>query len=350
QEDDDSFMIISLDALLDRVKLWKRELPQIEPFYAVKCNSDEAILRALAAFGVRFDCASRAEIDMLMRMGVAPDRIIYANTCKTRGYIAHADAAGVNMMTFDNEEELEKIAQYHKHPRLILRITASDPTATHPLSTLKFGADPVKSAPRLLKRTAQLGISVIGVSFHVGSGCNDPSAYRAALEHTRDLFELGRALGHNMQIVDVGGGFPGGKHHIPFEQFAALIRSAIVECFPDSSRVRFIAEPGRFFAARPCTLVATVVARTAVTAEKITQNAADADAVGHMYYINDGVYGSFNCKQNDHVHPIGRPLHDKEGPLFPSIILGPTCDSGDKIEANKMMRALAVGECMVYEV
>ncbi|GMT20492.1 hypothetical protein PFISCL1PPCAC_11790, partial [Pristionchus fissidentatus] len=219
QEDDDSFMIINLDEVHERVKLWKRELPQVEPFYAVKCNPDEAILRSLAALGAGFDCASRAEIDMVLRLGVAPERIVYANTIKTRGYIAHADAVGVNMMTFDNEEELEKIAAYHKHPELILRIIASDPTAINPLST-KFGADPVRRAILLrnLKFLWGAELTFVPYSFHVGSGCNDPSAFRAALEHTRTLFELGRALGHKMEIVDVGGGFPGGEHHIPFEK------------------------------------------------------------------------------------------------------------------------------------
>ncbi|KAF8385023.1 odc-1 [Pristionchus pacificus] len=348
KDNDEAFMIINLDALYERFKLWKRELPQIEPFYAVKCNSDETMVQALAALGVGFDCASREEIDIVMRMGVAQERIIYANPCKTRSFIAHAEEKGVTMMTFDNAEELEKIAKHHKCPELILRIAVSDPTATCPLN-LKFGAEPVKQAPELLKRAADLGIAVIGVSFHVGSGCNDPSAYRVALGHARNLFDLGLGLGHKMEIVDIGGGFPGGEHHTPFEQIAALIRSAVGEFFPEPE-VRLIAEPGRFFAARPFTLVANVIAHTAVPAEKITKNACDAAATGHMYYINDGVYGSFNCILFDHAHPTGRPLFDIEGEKYPSTIWGPTCDSLDQIEDKKMMRALDVGDWLIYEV
>ncbi|GMR57980.1 hypothetical protein PMAYCL1PPCAC_28175, partial [Pristionchus mayeri] len=348
KENDDAFMIISLDALYERYNLWRRELPQIDLFYAVKCNTDSTMIQTLVHLGVGFDCASREEIDTVMRTGVSSERIVFANPCKTRSFITHAEQKGVTMMTFDNSEELEKIAKHHKCPELLLRIAVSDPTATCPLN-LKFGAEPVKAAPELPKRAADMGMAVIGVSFHVGSGCNDPTAYRIALSHARNLFDIGLALGHKMKIVDVGGGFPGGEHHTSFETMAAVIRSAVDEFFSDPAAVRLIAEPGRFFAARPFTLVANVVAHTAVPAEKITKNASDAAATGHMYYINDGVYGSFNCILFDHVHPVGRPLFDQSGELYPSTIWGPTCDSLDLIEDKKMMRELDVGDWMLYE-
>ncbi|GMR57978.1 hypothetical protein PMAYCL1PPCAC_28173, partial [Pristionchus mayeri] len=196
---------------------------------------------------------SREEIDIVMRLGAPSERILYANTCKSPSFIKHADQKGVNMMTFDNAEDLEKIGKYHKCPQLILRIAVSDLTATNPLNQ-KFGAEPVKTAPELLKRAADLGIPVIGVSFHVGSGCNDPSVYHLALSYTRNLFDIGLALGHKMEIVDMGGGFPGGEHHPSFETIATVIRTAVAEFFPEPD-VRLIAEPGRFFAARPFTLV-----------------------------------------------------------------------------------------------
>ena len=349
-DDDESFMIVDLDALYERLQLWKREMPDVQPYYAVKCNSDECVLRVLAACGVNFDCASREEIDIVTRCGVAPERIIYANPCKTRSFIHHAQEMGVDLMTFDNKEELVKILKYHATPRLVLRIAVSDPTATCPLN-LKFGAEPTKAAPELLKAAADLGVNVCGVSFHVGSGCNDPTAYHVALQHTKNLFELGEALGHHMEIVDMGGGFPGGAHHISFEQIAALIRSSTAELFGDDSGVKLIAEPGRFFAAHPFTLATNIIAASEVPAEKITKQASpDSAATGFMYYLNDGVYGSFNCILFDHVHPQGRPLFDAEGEeLYPTTLWGPTCDSLDQIEANVAMRRLAVGDWMLHE-
>ncbi|VDN32621.1 unnamed protein product, partial [Cylicostephanus goldi] len=166
----------------------------LAPFYAVKCNTDLVLIRILASLGVGFDCASREEIDIVMDMGVTPDRIIYANPCKTRSFIMHAKERNVTMMTFDNAEELEKVAGLHPDAEMILRIAVSDPTATCPLN-LKFGANPVKEAPQLLVQAKQLGVEVVGISFHVGSGCNDPTAYREAVAHARNLMDIGEGLG-----------------------------------------------------------------------------------------------------------------------------------------------------------
>ncbi|VDM78355.1 unnamed protein product [Strongylus vulgaris] len=341
------------------------------PFYAVKCNTDLVLIRVLASLGVGFDCASREEIDIVMDMGVTADRIIYANPCKTRSFITHAKERNVTMMTFDNAEELEKVARLHPDAEMILRIAVSDPTATCPLN-LKFGADPVKDAPQLLVQAKQLGVEVIGISFHVGSGCNDPTAYREAVAHARNLMDIGEGLGFCMKILDMGGGYPGAAHHTSFQsvsswvifvgklcnsgymfQIAAVIRSAVDEFFPDSMGVRLIAEPGRFFAAAPFTLVCNVIHATEVPADKITKKPEDSEHRGYMYYINDGVYGSFNCILFDHVHPEGMPLFvgfclNEIAEEYPTTIWGPTCDSLDKVEDKKHMRRLSIGDWIMY--
>ncbi|GMS81699.1 hypothetical protein PENTCL1PPCAC_3874, partial [Pristionchus entomophagus] len=331
KNNDESFMIYNLDALVERLALWKRELPQIEPFYAVKCNNDETMVRTLAALGIGFDCASRREIDLALRSGATANRIIYANPHKTRSFIEHAEENGVNLMTFDNAEELQKIAEHHACPELILRFACTDHTAAVPLN-IKFGADPVQVAPELFKLASKMGLCIRGVSFHVGSGSKDPSIFRVAIQYARTLFDIGLALGHKMDILDIGGGFPGVDYlTAPFETFAAHVRSAVAEFFPEPE-VRIIAEPGRFFAARACTLVVNVIARHAVPADKITKNAHDEISTGHMYYVNDGLFGSFHGIVFDQARPTGAPLHDEDGMLCPSTIWGPSCNSSDKIE------------------
>lgn len=344
---DDAFMLVDLDTLFERFALWKRELPMIEPFYAVKCNTDPVLVRTLAALGTGFDCASREEIDIVMDMGVTADRIIYANPCKTRSFIRHAKERHVNMMTFDSAEELMKVARLHPDAEMILRIAVSDPTATCQLN-LKFGADPLKAAPQLLVSAKELGVNVVGISFHVGSGCNDPMAFREAIGYARHLTDFGQALGFNMRIVDLGGGYPGAFHHTSFDNIAMVIRSAVNEFFPQEMGVRLVAEPGRFFAAAPFTLVCNVIHSTEVSADKITKRSEDADHRGFMYYVNDGVYGSFNCILFDHNNPVGMPLFDEIAEEYPTTIWGPTCDSLDKIEDMKQMRHMSVGEWIIY--
>ena len=348
EQDDGAFMLINLNTVLDRYELWKKELPMIEPFYAVKCNTDPVLVRTLAALDVGFDCASAEEIDIVMNMGVQPERVIYANPCKTRSFISHAKDQNVKMMTFDNAEELKKIMTIHPNSEMILRIAVSDPTATCPLN-LKFGCEPVKAAPKLLTIARDMGVNVVGISFHVGSGCNDPTAYRVALEHCKRLHEMGIELGFNMHIIDMGGGFPGDEHRPSFEEIASIIRQSLEDLFPNNESIRWIAEPGRFFAALPFSLVANVIHSTEVPASKITKNSGDEDKPGFMYFLNDGVYGSFNCILFDHVHPVGRPLFDTSAEVFPTTIWGPTCDSLDMIEDKKSMRHMEVGEWVLYE-
>lgn len=347
QGSDSSFMLVYLDKVEERFKLWKRELPMIEPFYAVKCNTDPVLIRVLASMGCGFDCASRDEIDIVMGTGVSADRLIYANPCKTRSFITHAMERDVRMMTFDNAEELIKVGKLHPNAEMILRIAVSDPTATCPLN-LKFGADPVLVAPQLLKVAHEEGVNVVGISFHVGSGCNDATAYRTALGHAKNLCEIGEGYGFKMDIIDMGGGFPGAEHHNPFEKIAATIRDALDEFFPETDK-RLIAEPGRFFAAGPFSLAANIIHATEVPASKITKDPKDSADHGYMYYINDGVYGSFNCILFDHAHPIGGPLFDVDrNEKFMSTIWGPTCDSLDLVEDKKLMVKMEIGEWLYY--
>uniref|UniRef100_A0A914NVH2 ornithine decarboxylase n=1 Tax=Meloidogyne incognita TaxID=6306 RepID=A0A914NVH2_MELIC len=92
---DDAFSIYNLDVVVQRLLQWREMLPRIKPFYAVKCNNDPILLKLLADLGCGFDCASRGEIDQIITNGLTnADNIIYANPCKTRKYIQHADKLG----------------------------------------------------------------------------------------------------------------------------------------------------------------------------------------------------------------------------------------------------------------
>lgn len=119
QCDDSAFYVFDLSTLVERYALWQRCLPRARPYYAVKCNGDALLIKTLAALGCGFDCASKAEIDIVTKLtGVLPSEdIIYANPCKTRNYIRHAVEKDVNMMTFDSEDELRKIRQLAPNAR-----------------------------------------------------------------------------------------------------------------------------------------------------------------------------------------------------------------------------------------
>uniref|UniRef100_A0A0D3H9J9 ornithine decarboxylase n=1 Tax=Oryza barthii TaxID=65489 RepID=A0A0D3H9J9_9ORYZ len=107
-----AFHVFDLAKVVDLHRGWRRALPDVRPCYAVKCNPDGAMLAALAALGAGFDCASRAEIEAVLALGVRPATIVYANPCKPEAHLEYAAEVGVNLTTYDSEEEVAKILMY----------------------------------------------------------------------------------------------------------------------------------------------------------------------------------------------------------------------------------------------
>lgn len=183
---------------------------------------------------------------------MSPDDIIYANPCKHQSHIAHAAYRGVNCMTFDNELELFKVKDRNPNAKMVLRIKVDDSHSIFRLG-LKFGAQ-MERVPHLLQTAKDLGVNVVGCSFHVGSGCSDANAYREAIRNARYVIDLGDKLGFDMTLLDIGGGFPGfSTEKITFEGVAAVINESLDKFFPEydhngaKSKVNIIAEPGRYY-------------------------------------------------------------------------------------------------------
>jgi ornithine decarboxylase len=252
-----SFFIADLGEVYRQFIRWKKNLPRVEPFYAVKCNPDLQVMRLLAKLGAGFDCASKDEIERVLALKptVLRRNIIFANPCKENSQIRYAQAVDVEMMTFDNEDELYKCKQYHPNAKLLLRIWTDDSKAQSRLSC-KFGASE-KSVRPLLENAACLSLNVIGVSFHVGSGGHDSRAFVSAVDMARRAFDISHDLGFNFTILDVGGGFC----HDDFESVASVLAERIDEAFPSEMGVRIISEPGRYFVGSAFTLATRVIAR-----------------------------------------------------------------------------------------
>ena len=160
-------------------------------------------------------------------------------------------------MTFDNVDELYKIARAHPHAKLVIRILADDSKSICAFN-VKFGAS-LASVPSLLSKARELNLDVIGVSFHVGSGCYDPSVYTDAIMRCQRVFDMAKQAGYDFTFLDVGGGFEDSL----FEQAARYLRDAIDQYFPDRSNLTIIAEPGRYYVANAFRLAANIIARRA---------------------------------------------------------------------------------------
>jgi ornithine decarboxylase len=345
-----AFFVADLSQVYRQHQRWLKCLPGIQPFYAIKCNPDPYVIRLLAALGAGFDCASIGEISQVLNVGgIDSSRIIFANPCKATSFIRSAAKLSVDMMTFDNADELHKIARTHPAAKLVIRILTDDSKSLCAFG-IKFGA-PLTAVPGLLAKAKELGLDVIGVSFHVGSGCYDPTVYNDAIMRARRVFDMGKELGYTFNLLDVGGGFEDAL----FEQAASVLNEAVDTFFPDRSHIRIIAEPGRFYVSKAFKLAANIIARRAPLPG--TQPPPNADQPGVMYYINDGVYGAFNCILFDHqvVHPyvlsLGGSFHvPGSEPQMLSSVWGPTCDSIDCVSAKtNLPSSLQVGDWLGFD-
>eukprot|EP00057_Strongylocentrotus_purpuratus_P027659 XP_011682133.1 PREDICTED: ornithine decarboxylase [Strongylocentrotus purpuratus] len=353
EDADDAFFIGDLGDIIQKHRKWLRNLPRVEPHYAVKCNPDLHVLKLLSGLNLGFDCASKNEIQQVLKIGVSPSRIIFANPCKQRSHLKYAADNDVRLMTIDNEAELIKIKKIFPHAKLVLRILTDDSTAQCQLG-LKFGCHP-RHAPALLRFAQDLELDVVGVSFHVGSGCRDPMTYVDSIRNSKELFDFGNDLGFKMNLLDIGGGFPGQESApIKFEEVSSQLDclhcdqpSPIAEnflwlwgaCDRRALLCRFYVASAPLAVKSPPNLVANTVAPS------------KCDEPAFMYYVNDGVYGSFNCLLFDHAEVEAQLLKERDGDvqMYSTSVWGPSCDGIDRIIENHLMPELEVGEWLIFQ-
>lgn len=285
-----------------------------ETMYAVKCNPDPAVLRALWRGGVRqFDCASPAEVTLVRAM--FPEAgIHFMHPVKARGAIRAAWAQhGVRDFALDSEAELAKLLAETAATGvagelgLIVRLALPKGGAVLDLSG-KFGAEAGYAAALL--RAARPHAARLGLAFHVGSQCLDPLAWRAALALAAAV--VARA-GVAIDVLDVGGGFPAaypGMEPPPLGAFLAEIEAGAAR--PEFAGARLWAEPGRALVAAGGSVVVQVQGRR-----------------GGMLFVNDGVYGSLSDAGTLGFRYPARCLRASDAPPRPFGFFGPTCDSAD---------------------
>nr|CAD7405638.1 unnamed protein product [Timema poppensis] len=338
---EDAFYVFDVGDIVRKYEIFTSKLPRVTPFYAVKCNNKTIVLEVLATLGANFDCASKGEINQVLDLGIDQSRILFAKPTKLASHIRYAATVGVDLMTFDNESELHKVKSLYPDARLIIRVRCDADVAQCPLGA-KFGCDIITEAPRLIRAASFLGLEVVGMSFHVGSGCEDPPVFRRGIAAARKLFDYASTIGYNFEYLDLGGGYPGNTG-TSIDKIANVINLALEEFFPDPS-VKVIAEPGRFFVASAFALATNIHSK-----REVHNNEQDDSVIHVMYYINDGVYGAFNCVSNDNYHPIPVPLKSIGGKLTSSSIWGPTCDSMDLVVKNINLPTMNIGDWIMFK-
>jgi ornithine decarboxylase len=329
-------VVVDHKVLRENYGQFRKHMPRVQVYYAVKANSAPEIVRTFYEAGGSFDVASVAEFMTVheyvkdlpdeQRQAFIWDRIIYANPIKATETLEQLDQYKP-LVTYDNHEEVLKIAKHAPHAGLVLRLRVANTGSMVELSS-KFGAAP-NEAVDLMLFARNNKLEVEGLSFHVGSQCTNVQNYVQALQTSADIFAEAKTRGFDLKLLDIGGGFP--AHYdttVPaFKNVAQAINSELKRLFPPP--IEILAEPGRFLVASAATAVAKIIGK-AVREGKL------------CYYINDGVYQTYSGVIFDHCQ---YPLKSfKNGPTQLCSVFGPTCDALDTISLAEHLPDMELGD------
>jgi ornithine decarboxylase len=320
---------------------FKKHLPKVQAYYAVKANPDPAIVRTLYRAGASFDVASVAEF-MLVYENIRHlpakaqqdfiwDKIIYANPTKPKETLQALDQYKP-LVTYDNRNELSKIRQYAPHAGVVLRLRVPNTGSMVELSS-KFGCDPGEAVDLVLA-AFDLGLVVEGLSFHVGSQCTNFENFVQALNIAAAVMRESNSRGREIKILDIGGGFPApyNKHVRPFRELARKINAEIDRLFPKD--VQILAEPGRFLVATAATSLARIIGKAVRDGKP-------------CYYIDDSVYHTFSGIIFDHCQYHLKAL--KKGKAEVCAVFGQTCDGLDTISQSEELPELEIDDWVYAE-
>uniref|UniRef100_A0A3P9NLC2 Antizyme inhibitor 1b n=1 Tax=Poecilia reticulata TaxID=8081 RepID=A0A3P9NLC2_POERE len=331
QVEKSAFVVGDLGALMRQHTCWQSMVPQVQPYYPVKCNSSPAVIEVLASLGLGFVCANKAEVSLVLEHGVPPENIILSSAFKQLAHIKYAAKNGVLHLVCENEAELSKIARLHPEAKLLLQLT----TEAHAAETsMPFGFS-LKSCRHLLEMAKELGVQVVGAAFHIPSSCQDPQqAYTHALSDARCVFDMGVSV-------------------------ESAVRPLLDAYFPQRSGVQVLAQPGCFYVASAFTLAVSVIGKEVVTCRWDSLSQGEMFELfllpfldtEFLYYMNEGVYGSFSHKLLGNI--ITTPLVHKHAlcvdkAVYPSSLWGPSLDQLDQVVERCLLPELLVGDWLLF--
>lgn len=284
--------------------------------YAVKANPAPEIVSALIGEGSGFDAASRGEIELCLGLGARPNAISFGNTIKRESDIAFAHRAGISLFAADAEEELEKIARAAPGAQVYIRVIAEPNGADWPL-TRKFGCAPGRVG-KLMAYAASLGLSPVGLAFHVGSQTRFASMWSDILSGMAALWHRLRAEGHELELLNIGGGFPAfyGEAVEAPDSYAESVMSQIRDLFGDVPQI--MAEPGRGMVADAGMIAAEVL---------LVSRKSDTD-LHRWVYLDIGRFSGLAETEGEAIRYQLQTWRDGEE-TGPCILAGPSCDSVD---------------------
>ena len=302
------------------------ELSDAKVFYAVKANPHPGIVKFLYELGAGFEIASEEELDLVLSLNVPPSKIVSSNPVKTPSFIKSAYAKNVVYFAFDSYTEIEKLSQLAPESNVYVRLSVSNEGSEWPLDR-KFGVD-VEDAVELLLEAKRENLKPCGITFHVGSQCNNPATWVKAIEKSKIVWELTKSKGMELQLLNIGGGFPCEytKHVPSITEILRTIKSSLKLDFPQD--VKILVEPGRALVGEAGILATTVIGKA-------------ARAGREWLYLDTGVFNGLMEATGGIKY---RFVALRNGAAKKWVLAGPSCDAMDIISKSVELPELEIGD------
>ena len=319
-------LVLDSDAVGERLGELQEAIGSARVCYALKTNPHWRIIDLVRDLGAGFEISSEEELRLLLRRGVSPQRIIVSNPVKTEACVRLANAAGVQLYAVDSCGEVEKLSRLAPRSKVFVRLTVSNEGSQWPL-TRKFGVEP-EEAVNLLEKAAGMGLEPYGLTFHVGSQNTDPDSWAKAIGKSKLAWDLARNRGIELQMLDVGGGFP--IHYkddsFSMKEIGGRIRDSVDQLFPEG--IDLVVEPGRLLVGEAGTLVSTVIGKAMRNGER-------------WLYLDVGVFNGLMESVGGIEYPL---VSSRTGSLQQWSLAGPSCDSMDIVQSGVPLPEMEVGD------
>jgi diaminopimelate decarboxylase len=312
--------------------------------YAVKANSNQAVIRTLAALGAGADVVSGGELARALRAGIKPHKIVFSGVGKSEAEITAALNAGIKQLNVESEPELERISAIAQRlgvtASVALRVNPDVDAGTHEKITTgklenKFGIEWTRAHEVYKKAAALPGIKAQGLAIHIGSQLLDLQPFREAFVRAGDLVAMLRADGMSIGTLDIGGGLgipygAEGETDAPDpESYAQVVRETV-----GNLGLELILEPGRMITGNSGLLVT----RTEYVKEGATKTFLIVDA-GMNDLIRPTLYDAFHT-----IVPVAEP--ERGGERVNVDIVGPICETGDTFAKNRKLPPVKAGDLL----
>ncbi|MHB8882640.1 MAG: type III PLP-dependent enzyme [Thermodesulfovibrionales bacterium] len=319
------FLVMDKARILSRARSIGRKIRNSKVYYAVKANPEIEVLKLINRLGAGFEIASEGELALLLSIGVEPSRIITSNPIKSFRFLRMAAECGLSYFAFDSKDEVRKMRDYVPGSNVYVRLTVPNEGSEWPLSK-KFGVE-LEEAEELLLYAKKKGLNPIGITFHVGSQCNNVYNWNSALDKAKILWDRMEQAGISLSVLDIGGGYPirYTKHVVDIQAIDRNISSLIAEKFPRKTRI-FI-EPGR-----------AVVGDAGIFVSRVAGKAKRGDE--NWLYIEVGVFNGLmeTIGGIKYRYIVEGAKHTKKWTLA-----GPSCDSFDVIDREVVLPEPDIG-------